>query len=144
MAAANASPIVDYYAVLNLPTSADLAGVESAYARISDELVQLGRFDDEHTRALDAVNQAYSVLSHPALRRDYDAVFLARERAEEARRQLALERRSAIKYRMLFGALLVVVVGQAALLGYVAREPLRSVAGSVFGTSSSQSTDGEP
>lgn len=125
--------VIDYYAILNLPPSADLAGVESAYARISDELVQLARFDEEHGAALKQVNQAYGVLSNPALRRDYDSVFLARERAAEARQLLAIERRQALKYKMMFGALLVVVLGQLFALGYVAREQVSTAVDVVLG-----------
>lgn len=125
--------VVDYYSILNLPASADLAGIETAYARISDELVSLARADEAHAEALKQVNVAYAVLSNPALRRDYDAVFLARERAEAAQRELALERRRAMKMRIVFGALLLVVIGQAVTLAYVTREPLGDVADAVLG-----------
>lgn len=125
--------LIDYYAALNLPPTADLAGVESAYARISDELVHLARHDEEHANALKEVNKAYAVLSNPALRRDYDAVFLARERAAEARRLLAIERRQALKYKMMFGALLVVVLGQLVALGWVMQDQVSTAAEVVLG-----------
>ena len=85
--------IADYYSVLNLPPHADLAGVENAYARLSDELAHMGEMDDACAEALQRLNEAYAVLSRPELRREYDSIFLAAERASEARQWRAMVRK---------------------------------------------------
>lgn len=118
--------VVDYYSALNLPHDADLTGIENAYARISDELAGLTDLDSEFKDALRKVNEAYAVLSKPELRRDYDAVFLAEERAREARRREAVLRRRAWAQRAIIAALLLVVIGQAALLAYIGWDDISS------------------
>ncbi len=125
--------LVDYYAALNLPHDADLAGIENAYARISDELATLGDVDEECKAALALVNEAYSVLSRPELRRAYDAVFLAKER-EEARRELERKvRRREWAQRAIVGALGLIVAVQAAALLYLGREEISDALSLVAG-----------
>lgn len=131
--ASAAAGVIDYYGLLNLPPSADLAGIENAYARISDELVELARLEDGHAVALKAVNEAYSVLSNPQLRRDYDRVFLAKQIDAQEREQRAFERRVLVRQRLLFGVMLLVVLAQAATLCYLARDPVMDVAHAVLG-----------
>jgi curved DNA-binding protein CbpA len=113
------APLIDYYAILNLPPKADLLGIENAYARLSDDLAVRGGVDETAEAALERVNEAYSVLSKPELRRVYDRAFFAREIAEAEREARSLERRRAIASGLLIGALGLVVVAQAALLTYI-------------------------
>lgn len=113
--------VVDYYATLNLPTHADLMGVENAYARLSSELAELGELDEGATEALRRLNEAYSVLSRPELRREYDRVYLAAERAQEARELEALLRRRSMIQWVIVGALSAVVLSQVGVLLYLAR-----------------------
>ncbi len=132
---ADGPPLIDYYAVLNLPHRADLAGVENAYARVSHELVKRSEIDDTCHEALLKVNEAYSVLSKPELRRAYDQEFFHDEIEEAERRARADARRRDLASRVLVGVLGVVVVIQAAVLVYLGREEalsfFRAVAGVV-------------
>ncbi len=111
--------LIDYYGVLNLPPRADLMGVENAYARISDDLARQIAVDEGSKQALVRVNEAYSVLSKPELRREYDRVFFSREIAASQKAQEAALRRKMVKERILIGALVLIVAGQAAMLAYV-------------------------
>lgn len=113
------APLVDYYAILNLPPRADLAGIENAYARLSDDLAVRSAVDDTCQAALSRVNEAYSVLSKPELRRNYDLEFFSKEIAEDARQRRAIERRRTIASSILIGTLGLVVVAQAIALVYI-------------------------
>lgn len=112
-------PLIDYYALLNLPPKADLGGVENAYARISDELVKRSEIDDTCHDALAKVNEAYSVLSKPELRRAYDREFFRNEIIEAERQLLAEARRRELMSRILVGVLALIVAVQAAALVYI-------------------------
>lgn len=124
---ANDTPIVDYYSVMNLPYSADLTGVENAYARLSSELAQLGSVDGAAATALKRLNEAYGVLGRPERRRKYDEVFLARQRELELRAARAAFRRTAMMQWMVIGALGAVLVTQGAFLAYIGRNELSSL-----------------
>lgn len=113
------APLVDYYAVLNLPPRADLSGIENAYARLSDELALRSAVDDTCQQALERVNEAYGVLSKPELRRIYDREFFSAEIAAAEREQRASERRRAIASGAIIGALGLIVVAQAVTLLYI-------------------------
>lgn len=110
--------IVNYYSILNLPPRADLAGIENAYARISDELAMRAAVDETCELALHKVNEAYSVLSKPELRRVYDQMFFSKELAAAERARKAVERRRTWSARLLVGALVLMVVVQASALLY--------------------------
>ncbi len=116
--------MIDYYQVLNLPVTADLMGVENAYSRLSDELVKLGQLDEATSHELDQLNEAYGVLSRPELRRQYDSVFLAKQRAEEARQLNAYVRRQSIMQWSIISALIALVVFQFGFLAYIGRDQL--------------------
>lgn len=116
--------MIDYYQVLNLPVTADLMGVENAYSRLSDELVKLGQLDEATSHELDQLNEAYGVLSRPELRRQYDSVFLAKQRAEEARQLNAYVRRQSIMQWSIISALVALVVFQFGFLAYIGRDQL--------------------
>jgi curved DNA-binding protein CbpA len=118
------SRVIDYYQVLNLPVTADLMGIENAYARLSSELVKLGEIDPGTARELDQVNEAYGVLSRPELRRQYDAVFLARQREEEAKQLSAFIRRQSVMQWSIIGVLVALVVFQLGFLAYIGRDQL--------------------
>jgi len=116
-----AAKVVNYYAMLNLPPTADLMGVENAYARLSDELAGRMEFDDTAGDALRRLNEAYSVLSKPELRREYDRAFLARELEDTERRLLAEQRKRRLLARLMVGALVGIMLLQVAALAYIAR-----------------------
>lgn len=127
------SLVIDYYGILNLPPSADLHGIESAYARLSGELAELSVHDEGHRDALKRVNEAYSVLSTPTLRREYDTVFRSKElQAEIAARRRFVRRRQWMQRTVLAG-LLLIVVAQAGALAYLGREQVSVAAEAVFG-----------
>jgi curved DNA-binding protein CbpA len=111
--------LIDYYGLLNLPPRADLVGIENAYARVSDDLAKQIEVDDSAKEALKRVNEAYAVLSKPELRREYDRAFFSEEIAAAEKEARAALRRRVIKERILVGALLLIVTGQAALLLYM-------------------------
>ena len=116
--------LIDYYGILNLPPRADLMGVENAYARISDDLAKQMVVDENSKEALNRANEAYSVLSKPELRREYDRVFFSREIAASQKADEAALRRKLMKERILIGALVLVVAGQGAILAYVGWDQL--------------------
>lgn len=128
---ANAS-VIDYYAVLHVPFDADLVGVENAYARLSDEFATMTEVDETCTEALQRLNEAYSVLSRPELRREYDAVLFARQRADLDRRIRAFHRRRTVMQRTIIGALLLIVLAQASALAYLGHEQLADLLSPVF------------
>ena len=118
--------LIDYYGILNLPPRADLMGVENAYARISDDLAKQMAVDENSKEALNRANEAYSVLSKPELRREYDRVFFSREIAASQKADEAALLRKLMKERILIGALVLVVAGQGAILAYVGWDQLRA------------------
>jgi curved DNA-binding protein CbpA len=113
------SRLVDYYSILNLPPKADLAGIEAAYARLSDDLMRQAEYDDSAREAMQRLNEAYAVLSKPELRREYDRAFFRAELERLEREARALERRRAVASSVLVGALALVVAVQAAALIYL-------------------------
>ncbi|WP_322818001.1 DnaJ domain-containing protein [Tepidiforma sp.] len=113
------SRLVDYYSILNLPPKADLAGIEAAYARLSDDLMRQAEYDDSAREAMQRLNEAYAVLSKPDLRREYDRAFFRAELERLERETRAIERRRAIASSVLVGALGLVVAVQAAALLYL-------------------------
>lgn len=130
---ADAAPLIDYYAVLNLPPRADLAGIENAYARLSDELVKRAEVDETSQDALNKVNEAYSVLSKPEMRRAYDQEFFARDIAAAERARRAELRRKVWMSRMLVGVLGVIVIVQAAALAWLGRDEASSLFTTLWG-----------
>ena len=129
---ADAVPLVDYYAVLNLPTGANIDGIENAYARLSGELAMLGEVDEASSEALRTLNGAYAILARADLRRQYDEVFLAARR-EAAAKQFARQRRR--RQRMqdaIIGALVIIVLSQAAALLYLGWDHVSTVVGNVL------------
>ncbi|MCC6382981.1 MAG: DnaJ domain-containing protein [Dehalococcoidia bacterium] len=125
--------VIDYYAVLHVPFDADLAGVENAYARLSDEFATMTDVDETCTEALQRLNEAYSVLSRPELRREYDAVLFARQRADLNRQIRAFHRRRVLMQWTIVGALLLVVVAQAAALVYLGHDQIGDFLAPVLG-----------
>ncbi|MFN0148840.1 MAG: J domain-containing protein [Dehalococcoidia bacterium] len=124
--------VIDYYTVLNLPPNADFTGVQNAYARLSRELATMGHVDEGSSEALQRLNEAYAVLSKPETRREYDVVFLAKERAAEERALTSLLRRRAMIQWSLIAGLAGIVTVQASVLAYLFHEPLGNVLSVVF------------
>ena len=116
--------VIDYYTVLNLPPNADFTGVQNAYARLSRELATMGQVDEGSSEALQQLNEAYAVLSRPETRREYDIVFLAKERAAEERALSSLLRRRAMAQWALIAGLSSIVAVQAGVLIYLFRGPV--------------------
>ena len=125
------SKLVDYYAILNLPPRADLQGIENAYARLSDEFALRMDVDETSGAALNRLNEAYSVLSRPELRREYDRVYFIRERELTAKRAAARERRRELARRVLFYALSAIIVVQALALVVIGRGEIVDAASAV-------------
>ena len=111
--------LMDYYAVLNLPPRADLSGIENAYARLSDDLMKQSTEDDSYRDAMQTLNEAYSVLSKPDLRRDYDRAFFKGELARLEKEARAIQRRRNLAGNIMVGALGLVIALQAAALLYL-------------------------
>jgi hypothetical protein len=125
--------IIDYYKTLAIPPDADLIGVENAYVRLSDELVQAAQEEEAAARSLQVLNEAYSVLSNAETRREYDRLLFAEEYAALERRLRAELRRRAIARSALVAALGLIVLGQAAILAYVGRDIVTDAAQVVLG-----------
>ena len=121
--------IIDYYAILNLPPTADLVGIDNAYARLSNELAHSAEIDETAVDALKRLNEAYAVLSKPNLRIEYDSIFFKTEIERREREELAMLRRRRIIGNFVVGALALVVLMEAAGLLYFGREYAASVVG---------------
>lgn len=123
---ANAVALTDYYAELHVPETTDIVGIDNAYARLSGELATIGDGDDASAEALRKLNEAYGVLSRAELRRQYDTVFLAAQREAAAKKDRARRRARARLQYAIIGALLAIVLSQAAALAYVGRDHISS------------------
>jgi curved DNA-binding protein CbpA len=110
---------MDYYAVLNLPPKADLSGIETAYARLSDDLMKQSEEDDTYRLAMQKLNEAYAVLSKPELRRDYDRAFFRTELERLEKEARALRRRRNLASNLLVAGLGLIVAVQAGALLYL-------------------------
>jgi curved DNA-binding protein CbpA len=126
--------IVDYYAVLNLPATADLEGIENAYTRLSQELARQIAGDETAALALERLNDAYSVLGHPNQRREYDKVYFSKEIAEFHAQQESARRRQRFTSGIIVSALGLVVLGQSAVLIYMGRDYIATAADIVLGS----------
>jgi curved DNA-binding protein CbpA len=112
--------LVDYYSILNVPTTADLVGIENAYARLSSDLMDRAEIDETYAEELSRLNEAFAVLGKPNLRADYDAVLFHDEIRARSRRQRSLERRHKLAANLIVGSVLLIVLAQVAVLGYMA------------------------
>lgn len=117
--------IVDYYSILNVPTNADLVGIENAYARLSSDLME--HADGSHAEALQRLNEAFAVLGAPERRAEYDQVFLKKEIQRAARRKRWRERRQRFIANLIVGAVLVIVLIQMAILVYIGQEQVQTL-----------------
>lgn len=128
--------LIDYYAVLNLPPKSDLAGVENAYARLSDDLMKQSDHDETAREAMLRLNEAYAVLSKPELRREYDRAFFKGELERLEKEARALQRRRTMAGNLLVGALGLVVAVQAGVLLYLGGDSatglFQAIAGALF------------
>lgn len=114
--------MVDYYAILNLPPTADLTGIDNAYARLSAELAERSEVDETSVNALQRVNEAYAVLSKPNLRIEYDSIFFKAEIDRQEQMAESADRRRRLMGNMIVGALVLLVAAEAAGLAYLARD----------------------
>ena len=111
--------LMDYYAVLNLPPKADLSGIETAYARLSDDLMKQSVEDDSYREAMQKLNEAYAVLSKPELRREYDRAFFRAELERLEKEARAAQRRRNLAGNAMVAALGLIVAVQAGALLYL-------------------------
>ena len=125
--------IVDYYAVLNLPATADLDGIENAYMRLPRDLAGQISEDETATLAFERLNEAYGVLGHLEERRAYDQVYFIKEIADLQAEQTAARRRRKFTSGVMVGALGLIVLGQSAVLAYMGRDYLAVAADFVLG-----------
>lgn len=127
------SRIVDYYAVLSVPPTADLMGIENAYAHLSDELATRVSVDDSSREALFRLNEAYGVLAKPEMRREYDRAYFSKDIAIAEAAIKRVERNRRWQANLLVGALGLVVLVQAVALAYVGRDQIGPVVDAVVG-----------
>lgn len=125
--------LMDYYAVLSLPPRADLAGIENAYARLSDDLMKQSNEDESYGSAMQKLNEAYAVLSKPELRREYDRAFFRGELDRIEREERAARRRKNMAGNALVAALAVVVAAQAGALIYLGGDAITGLPGAILG-----------
>lgn len=125
--------IVDYYAILAVPPGADLAGIQNAYARLSDEISKLIGEDETIREGIARLNEAYAVLGHPEHRRKYDEVYFSQEIADARRAEKAIAKRKQFASRILVGTLVGLVMLQVSALAYLGRDNLGDVASVVLG-----------
>ncbi len=125
--------LMDYYAVLNLPPRADLSGIEVAYARLSDDLMRQSEGDDTFHQAMQGLNEAYSVLSKPDLRRDYDRVFFRTELELLEKEARAIRRRRNFAGNLLVAGLGLIVAAQGGVLIYLGGDAVSGLPGALFG-----------
>jgi curved DNA-binding protein CbpA len=125
--------LIDYYAILSLPPRADLMGIENAYARLSDDLARQTEVDETSKEALVRLNEAYSVLSRPELRRDYDRAFFRRELDSLERQERWAHRRRMLAEKTLLGALVSIVAAQAGVLLYLGWDEATGLIGAIWG-----------
>ena len=65
----------DYYATLGLPPQAETRQIKEAYRRLAFEHhPDRNRDTPSAADTMKRINEAYAVLSHPAKRREYDAL----------------------------------------------------------------------
>ncbi len=126
--------ISDYYAILHLPPYANLDGVETAYTRLSRDLVGLSSEDETAPLALERLNEAYAVLGHSDRRREYDQIYFSREIADLRGQESVRRRRKTVASTLLTGALVCVVIAQSVLLTTVARSDVVEAFRYVFGS----------
>lgn len=111
--------IIDYYAILAVPPSVDLIGIEAAYTRLSDELVKRTEVDDTASSALARLNEAYDVLANPESRREYDEVLFSTEIAIFRAQQAKEDRRRRLVRASIIAALGAIVLVQSATLLWI-------------------------
>lgn len=116
--------LIDYYAILRVPATADLAGVENAYAQVSHELAARMGVDDTSAEALRVVNEAYGVLSHPEARRDYDRQYFAGEIVRAERLIKLADRRQRLAAWILYCALIGIIAAQSIAIAFLAKDAL--------------------
>lgn len=123
--------LMDYYAVLNLPPKADLSGIETAYARLSDDLMKQSEDDETYRQAMQRLNEAYAVLSKPELRRDYDRAFFKHELERLEKEARAIQRKRTLAGNLLVAGLALVVAVQAGALLYLGGDAVTGLFGAI-------------
>lgn len=121
------SELIDYYAILNLPHSATVTGVENAYTRLSSEFAVHAESDPEGEEAFRRLNEAYNVLSRADLRKQYDSVFLAEERRLEEQAERASDRMRGVTRLAIKAVIAAIVMVEAGALLYIARDDIYRV-----------------
>ena len=125
--------LMDYYAVLSLPPRADLAGIENAYARLSDDLMKQSTEDESYRSAMQKRNEAYAVLSKREIPREDDRACFRGELDRIEREERAARRRKNLAGNALVAALGIVVAAQAGALIYLGGDAVTGLPGAIFG-----------
>lgn len=124
--------LIDYYAILNLPPTADLVGIETAYARLSSELAARSDVDETAIDALRRLNEAYGVLSKPSLRLEYDTLLFGEVLERERENLRTFQRRRHVVGNVVAASLGLLVFVQAFGLVYLGRDEIGSLLGKVL------------
>lgn len=123
----------DYYSILNVPRGTGLHGLQTAYARLADDLAGRMGVDPTARDELIRLNRAFAVLGNSELRKRYDAQYFAEEIAQEDQDARVDEKRTRRSSNLIFAALLFIVIVQGVVVGYVEREALGNAAATVLG-----------
>ena len=123
----------DYYGILNVPRGTGLQGLQTAYARLADDLAGRMAVDPTARDELIRLNRAFAVLGNSELRKRYDAQYFAEEIAQETEDATLDEKRTRRSSNLIFAALLFIVLVQGIVVGYVEREKVGEVASAVLG-----------
>src|SRR5260221_9968369 len=68
------TPVKDYYAILGIPRDASQSEIERHYHALAKKWHPDLNRDPDATQRMQALNEAYAVLSDPLLRARYDAI----------------------------------------------------------------------
>jgi len=123
----------DYYGVLNVPRGTGLHGLQTAYSRLADDLAGRMGVDPTARDELIRLNRAFAVLGNSELRKRYDSQYFADEIAHEEQAAQRDEKQTRRASNLIFGALLLIVLVQGLVVGYVERERVGAAASVVLG-----------
>ena len=122
----------DFYGLLNVPRNIGSSGLQTAYARLADDLALRMAVDPTARDQLIRINRAFGVLGNSDLRKDYRCrpLFPGDRRGREGGRDRTDQRPGCVE-RPCFAALLAIVGVQVAVVGYIGRSELGDMISSV-------------
>ena len=113
----------DFYGVLNVPRSVGISGLQTAYARLADDLATRMSVDPTARDQLIRLNRAFGVLGNSDLRKDYDAKRFSDDlepTAEELSTEIE-EQKGRAASNILFASLIGIVAIQVIVVSYIGR-----------------------